>query len=139
MEIAGLVIGSTSLATLFTTCVDCFEYVQLGRHFGKDFQTAVLKLDLIKLRLSRWASAVNDSLITVHSEEEIAKVKEVLGQIIYVFEETEKRAEKFTTSKGASKTQESPSVDADIETIHLKIRELALRRQKRSRFRQKAS
>lgn len=141
METAGLVIGGVSLASLFTTCVDCFEYVQLGRQFGKDYQTATLKLDLIKLRLSRWANAVNTSgySITVQSEDEITKVKEVLGQIVYLFQETEKKSERFRVSKGAVDEKADLSLDEDIEAIHLKMRNLALKRQKRSSFTQKAA
>lgn len=139
METAGLVIGSVSLATLFTTCVDCFEYIHLGRQFGRNYQTAVLKLDLLKLRLSRWADAVSKSGYGVanESEYEITKVKETLGQVIYLFEETEKRSAKFGKT---SLKQDAPVPDnVDFEAIHLKMRSLALKRQKRSSFAKKAS
>lgn len=45
------------LAGLFTACVDRFEYLQLGHQFGKSYQRSLLKLDIAKLRLSRWARA----------------------------------------------------------------------------------
>ncbi|KAK4225940.1 heterokaryon incompatibility protein s [Podospora fimiseda] len=140
METAGLVIGSVSIASLFTTCVDCFEYIQLGRHFGRDYQTAALKLDLLKLRLSRWANAVTESGYgaAVGLEEERAKVEEILGQIVYLFEDAEKRSAKFTKT---SSTQAAPaaSSEADFEALRLKMKTLALKRQKRSSFTQKAS
>ena len=50
-ETAGLVIGAVSLATTLTTCVDCFEYVQLGRNLDKHYQRSLLKLDIAKLKL----------------------------------------------------------------------------------------
>ncbi|KAK4216293.1 heterokaryon incompatibility protein s [Rhypophila decipiens] len=138
MEVAGLVIGGVSLASLFTTCVDCFEYIQLGRQFGRDYQTAVLRLDLLKLRLSRWASAVNDSDygVSVQSDDEIVKVKEVLGQIIELFEATEKSSKKFKASDDGAGMAD---LDKDFESIHLKMKNLALKRQNRSSFAKKVS
>ena len=37
MEPVGFAIGVAGLAGTFTACVDCFEYVQLGRKFGADY------------------------------------------------------------------------------------------------------
>ncbi|KAJ0267863.1 hypothetical protein COL940_013957 [Colletotrichum noveboracense] len=142
MEVAGLAIGGVSLAAMFTTAVDCFEYIQIGRQFGKGFQTAVLKLDVIRLRLSRWARAITDSDygVSVESQDEINKVKEVLGHIIYLFEETEKRSKKFNASKenGDARFTDGDQ-DADVELIHQRMKRLALKRQKRGTFAQKAA
>jgi hypothetical protein len=33
-EVFGTVAGALSVAALFNNCVDCFEYIQLGRHFS---------------------------------------------------------------------------------------------------------
>jgi hypothetical protein len=146
MEVAGLVIGSFSLAGLFTTCVDCFEYLQLGRQLGKDYQRSVLKLDLVKLRLSRWGRSVNDSSssISVQSESEIDKVKETLGQIIYVFEDAERISKRMTPkahggSSSSARADLNADLDADIRAVHDRLKSLALDRQKRSSFTQKAA
>lgn len=141
MEVAGLVIGGVSVAGLFTVCVECFEYVQVGRELGKNYQTALLKLDLLKLRLSRWFTAVRDSAIIAQSEEEIKKAHDILGQIIYLFDETEKRSKKFDKgSRGSGEIGTGPTtdMDADLDAIHQKMRNLALKRQKQSTFTQKA-
>lgn len=45
MEPTSLATGIVALAGLFNNAIDCFEYVQLGRNFGKNFQTSLLKLD----------------------------------------------------------------------------------------------
>jgi hypothetical protein len=37
----------------FNGAIQCFEYVQVARNFDQNFQTATLKLDIPKLRLSR--------------------------------------------------------------------------------------
>ncbi|KAH0366138.1 hypothetical protein KCU65_g5576, partial [Aureobasidium melanogenum] len=55
----GIVSGSVGIATAFSACVECFGYIQVGRHFGKDLQTALLTLGMLRLRLSRWGEAVN--------------------------------------------------------------------------------
>jgi hypothetical protein len=54
----GILSGAVSIAAAFTACVDCFEYVKLGRRFGRDFQTSQLSLTCARLRLSRWGVAV---------------------------------------------------------------------------------
>jgi hypothetical protein len=53
MEPVGLTVGVIALAGLFNNAVDSFEYIQLRRNFGEDFQTSLLKLDNARLRLSR--------------------------------------------------------------------------------------
>jgi hypothetical protein len=50
----GITAGAIGIAAAFTACVDCFGYVQLGRHFGRDFQTDLLALNCARLRLTRW-------------------------------------------------------------------------------------
>jgi hypothetical protein len=55
----GIAAGAVGIAAAFTACVDYFGYVQLGRHFGRDFQTDLLTLTSARLRLTRWGQAVN--------------------------------------------------------------------------------
>jgi hypothetical protein len=52
-ETFGTVAAVLSVAALFNNCVDCFEYVQLGRHFGQDYERCELKVDIAQTRLSR--------------------------------------------------------------------------------------
>ena len=58
MEPLGLGVGIIGLAGVFTACVDCFEYVQFGRQFGNDYGKCLLKLDTVRLRISRWGTTV---------------------------------------------------------------------------------
>ncbi|KAJ4313309.1 hypothetical protein N0V84_009486 [Fusarium piperis] len=58
-EIFGAVSGAISIAALFNDCVDCFEYIQLARHFGEDYGRCQLRLDVAKWRLDRWGAAVD--------------------------------------------------------------------------------
>ena len=45
-ELFGIVAGTLSVAGLFNNAVDCFEYIQLGRNFGTDYQTCRIRLDI---------------------------------------------------------------------------------------------
>ena len=55
----GIAAGAIGIASAFTACVDCFENVQLGRHFGRDFQTSQLALNCARLRLTRWGESAD--------------------------------------------------------------------------------
>lgn len=69
MEAFGVAAGALSVAALFNNCVECFGYIQLGRSFGRDYQTCQLRLDAARLRLLRWGEAAN-----VHHSERFAAV-----------------------------------------------------------------
>jgi hypothetical protein len=47
------------ISTAFTACIDCFEYIQIGRHFGRDSQTDLLSLSCARLRLTPYGESVN--------------------------------------------------------------------------------
>jgi len=111
----GIAAGAIGIAAAFTACVDCFSYVQLGRHFGRDFQTGLLSLDCARLRLTRWGKAVDiyeDPKLgrpdATSAELQIAE--ETLVQILLLFENSQKIAEKYKASQiGASPTSASPT------------------------------
>ncbi|KAL6247773.1 hypothetical protein RBB50_005121 [Rhinocladiella similis] len=145
-EAAGLVIGAVSVAGLFTNCVDCFEYVQMGRNFGKSFQRSLLRLDVVKLRLSRWAEAVNDSSdsyqAAIDTMKRTQKARDILGEIIELFADAERVSEKYKTKVTGDELavyNTDSELEPDILSIHKKMRDLALKRQKRSSFAQKAA
>jgi hypothetical protein len=98
MEVGGLIVGVLGVAGLFNNAVDCCEYVQLGRNFGKTFQTSLPKLDNARLRLSRWGQSVgmsghlNDlqSLNQIlRSAQDVGNAEGILGQILELFAEAE--------------------------------------------------
>ncbi|OCT45308.1 Heterokaryon incompatibility protein s [Cladophialophora carrionii] len=145
-EAAGLVVGAVSLAGLFTNCVDCFEYVQMGRNFGKNYQRCLLKLDVVKLRLSRWAEAVNNSSnshqAAIDTTRKAQQVGEILGEIIELFADAERVSAKYKAkASGDELVVYNPEneLEPDILSVHRKMRALALKRQKRSSFTQKAA
>ena len=58
VEPVGATLGAVSLATalsgIFVSMVECFEYVELGRRFGKDFNKSQARLAALKLQITRW-------------------------------------------------------------------------------------
>ena len=151
MEAVGLAVGIAGLAGVFTACVDCFEYVQLGRQFGKDYGKCLLRLDTARLRLSRWGAAVgldSEPLTeppTSASDEDIILSRSLLEQILETFKDAERISERFKKHMTMQNSQSeellicdtASSVDSDYRRLHLTMRELALERQKGTSIRKK--
>ena len=151
-ETAGLVVGGVALASLFSACVDCFEYVQLGRNFGNSHQKCLLKLDVVRLRLSRWGESVrltgeNDRKaptfsISTASEMDLQAAKSLLGEIVADFQDVEKISQRYLTK---AKCNESTAIagaasipeNTSLEALGSQMRNLAIRRQKQSSIKQK--
>jgi Skp family chaperone for outer membrane proteins len=151
-ETAGLVVGVVALAGLFNTTVECFEFVQLGRTFGKSFHTSQIKMDNARLRLSRWGKSLDlddDVRDTVSlqgrfvSEANVKHAEALLGQIVELFAEAEGISNKYksqTEPQDGSLLVYDPQADLDpaMAKLHEKMRQLAIERQNRSGVRQKA-
>jgi hypothetical protein len=58
VEPVSLTIGVVALASLFSTCVECFEYFSSAKDLKEDFEILLVKLDLEKTRLLIWGNAV---------------------------------------------------------------------------------
>ncbi|KAF2113827.1 prion-inhibition and propagation-domain-containing protein [Lophiotrema nucula] len=89
-ELFGIVAAALSVAGLFNNAIDLFEYVQLGKHFDTDHQTCLLRLDIARLRLSRWGAVVKIEADPRFAEidpkdEEVRVAKRILEQIISLF------------------------------------------------------
>ncbi|KAH8603013.1 small s protein [Bisporella sp. PMI_857] len=143
----GIVVGAISIASLFTACVDCFEYVQFGRHFGRDFETSKLALNCARLRLTRWGESVNiyddpklarqDTTVT-----EIQLAKDTLLQILVLFSDTKSISEKYKLTAKAGEDLSAYSMgDMDPKMVVLdnKMKGFATQRQKKGRFLKLAS
>jgi uncharacterized small protein (DUF1192 family) len=138
----GTIAGAIGIASAFTACVDCFEYVQFGRHFGRDFQTSQLALNCARLRLTRWGESVNiyddpklgrqDATVT-----EIQLAKDALLQIIVLFADTESISKKYKLTAKAGEDLSAYStgdMDPKMAVLDNKMKGLAIRRQKKGRF-----
>ena len=153
MESAGFVIGVAGLTAVFTTCVDCFEYIQLGRHFGQDYGKCLLQLDVAKLRLCRWGSAIGlgpktnlKQKISV-SDKELMLAQSLLAQIMESFMDAERISDRFkkhASMQNADSEQlliyhADSDLGLDHQRLHDTMRELAMKRQKATSFGKKAA
>ena len=139
-EAFGIVAGAVGIAAAFTACVDCFEYVQFGRHFERDYQTNLLTLNCSRIRLTRWGQAVdilNDPKMgrPDATPEQIQTVKNTLYQILVLFADSAKISQQYklsgTTSEDLS-VLSSDNMDSTFVALNNSMRELAIKRQKRS-------
>ena len=150
-EAAGLTVGVVALAGLFNNAVQCFEFIQLGRGFGKSFQTNLLQLDNARLRLSRWGSSLglSDNLQGAQSLEErfgpqpVEQARALLGQILELFGEAESVSDKYKSRAKANDGRlatynAQTELDSATANLHNQIRQLSVERQNRTGLRQKA-
>lgn len=136
-EVFGIVTGVLSVAALFNNCVDTFEYIQLGRHFGQDYERCQLKLDVAKTRLGRWGEAVGvnrDERFTsaTPTDDAVEAALGILGDIEYCFKSAR---EKSTRYAKRADTQELVICDKNdmsplFQRLHNRCAEIARRRQK---------
>lgn len=101
-ETFGIVTGAASIASLLTTCVEVFQYIQIDKASARDHEQSCIQLSFLQLRLTRWGTAAgvyqdrkfNDPAI---SDPDLKLVKDTLSQLLHLFDES-KRMLKITTS-----------------------------------------
>lgn len=126
-EIFGTIASTLSVAALFSNCVDCFRYIQLGRNFGQDFERCQLKLDIAMTRLSRWgqAVAINENPLF----KEVKSGDKMSQQVRAILEEIEQL---FHTIQKSSKRYEITAQPEDLARLEPKnMQPVALRLHKR--------
>ncbi|KAK3937352.1 prion-inhibition and propagation-domain-containing protein [Diplogelasinospora grovesii] len=123
-ETFGVIAGAMSIAALSTSCVECFDYIQIGRRCGEDFQTELLTLRFLKLRLSRWGAAVQvyDDPPPPLATADLELAKDTLGQILALFDETEKVSRKFYPE--AKRDENIVEIEPKFVALHSKITSL---------------
>jgi hypothetical protein len=130
----------TEQSQMFSDAVDRFESVQMGQNFGENFQTSLLKLDVVMLRLTRWGHSVglanfndvNSLSQTKISPEDIPQVENLLSQILDLFADAEKvsnRFQKRTGNSSATVLDPAKELDKVQATLHQKMNDLAKKRQ----------
>ncbi|KAI0858171.1 small s protein [Xylaria cubensis] len=134
--------GAVGIATAFSACIECFNYVQLGRHFGRDFQTCTLLLACAKMRLARWGEAVQidkDPMLNRPDAtfEETQMAKKALLQILMLFADTEKISKKHKSSAKPGvdlSVITTNGLDSAIAALSNRMKEISIKRQKTSSF-----
>jgi hypothetical protein len=118
--------------------VGYFGSIQLGENFGRGFQNSILKLGVVRLRLTRWSQSVGlgklDSMQSLASAEisveDIPKVEQLLSAIMESFDDAEtvsKRFEKRNPNIGALDT--SRILEGDAAKLHQSMDSLVKTRQ----------
>lgn len=137
-EVFGIVTGALSVAALFNNCVDTFEYIQLGRHFGQDFERCQLKLDVAKTRFGRWGEAVGvnrDERFTSaaqQTDDVMEATLGILGDIQSCFKAAEEKSKRYAKRAGAQELAVCDKNDTSplFQRLHNRCAEIARRRQK---------
>ncbi|PLB46614.1 hypothetical protein P170DRAFT_511328 [Aspergillus steynii IBT 23096] len=125
---------------IFTSFLSCFEYVQLGRKFGRDYEDSMLKLELERLRLSRWGEKVDINLadpnyvqiqLSLGSCTDTSRAREVLTLILDLFRDTEKVANRYRVKRIAQLAPTSTSARSESMTLYQKTRDLSIKHRQR--------
>lgn len=138
-EVFGVVAGALSVASLFNNCLDCFEFVQLGRHFGRDYERCQLRLDIARARLGRWGEAVkvNDDprfSISSPTDKSIQLTQSILEEVALLFESARKTSKRYELVTGQQDLVlfEDTDIKPIGRALHDKLRNFARSRQERT-------
>ncbi|EHK23053.1 uncharacterized protein TRIVIDRAFT_28501 [Trichoderma virens Gv29-8] len=145
-EIFGIATGALSVAALFNNCVDTFEYIQLGRHFGEDYQRCQLKLDIAETRLGRWGEAVgvnDDERFASASpiDKAVKDAQRILEDIADCFEAAQKKSRRYAgrADKQELEVYSNSDMNTVFQRLHNRYRDIARRRQKSTSIVKKAA
>ena len=58
MKIAGMAVGVVFLVSMFENAITCVSRVRMAETFVSDLQLSLVRLEVLHLRLARWAKAV---------------------------------------------------------------------------------
>jgi Prion-inhibition and propagation len=155
MEPVSFTVGVAGLVGMFTACVDCFEYIRIGRSLGAHHQTAIVKLDLARLRLTRWGRSVGivqgdqdiDEAVAITQlksklgapEKDFETVTNTLGQLFTLFKMSAETSNRLSSRIESEDETDNSTLNADIAFLHKRMRDLAIQRQKKSTVLQKTS
>jgi hypothetical protein len=148
MEPVSLSVSVVALVSLFDTALDCFKRVKVAKSFGSDYQTYVLRLQNLRLRLSRWreavdlskeSTAVDQPRTSALSESNVRQAEAVVGHIIRLFSDTEELAGKYAGKQSDLVVMdEGADCLSDVGKLCQKMRNICLRRQRESSVATKA-
>ncbi|KAI4221581.1 MAG: hypothetical protein L6R36_006801, partial [Xanthoria steineri] len=94
MEPVSLSIGAVGLMALLKTCVECFEYIDAAKTYGRNLELLTTKFAVEQARLLIWGESVGISSTnpTANNRVETPHVRPVVEQILncirMLFEDT---------------------------------------------------
>ena len=145
-EILGTVASALSVAAFFNNCVDCFEYIQIARNFGRDYRVCQLRLDIARTRLGRWGEAVQINEAPRFSlppgeggekqkDKDVQLARAILEEIVLLLETAAKSSRRYElrAEEGQlARFDEKKDLDGVHRKLHDRLRGLARRRLKGS-------
>jgi Prion-inhibition and propagation len=147
-EPVSLTLAIAGIPAIFTSCVDCFQYIRLGKRFGKDFGVCLAKLEAAQLRLTRWGEPIGllENKLDIkgpYEDADIIKAYNWLSQININFEEAKETSAKYMDKqqkKGKNGDLEILDVDkalesgSSIKNLVTSMKAVTLERQKNLSF-----
>ncbi|KGO68017.1 hypothetical protein PITC_053050 [Penicillium italicum] len=136
MEPISFTTALASIPAIFTSCVDCYHYVQIGRAFERDYGMVLCKLEASELRLTRWGKAMGitgpDSRLSasLYGEHEIITAYNWLKEIQTAFTtafEPPLGFKKRVTPEEFSPLDQNPATNATNEpysSLHKTMRKI---------------
>ncbi|KAJ5436398.1 heterokaryon incompatibility protein s [Penicillium cf. griseofulvum] len=132
---------------LFNDAVQSFEYIQMGSNFGQSFQTSLLKLDVVRLRLTRWGQSVGLANVDDGdvkqlqmmnlAPEDQEQVQDLLAQILELFAEAEAASKRLRRRNPTMKVLDpAEELDGVSASLHQKMKDLSKKRQGKSELEQ---
>ncbi|KAF9063054.1 prion-inhibition and propagation-domain-containing protein [Rhodocollybia butyracea] len=100
MAAFGLVSGAIGIASIFSTCIECFNYIQTRRQFAKDSQTDFLNFSILKLRFSLWGKSVDiyhDPQLgnPIATQLDLDVARDIIFHILLLFDDSEIISKKY--------------------------------------------
>ncbi|KAF7717275.1 Heterokaryon incompatibility protein S [Penicillium ucsense] len=145
MEVFSTTAAALGVAALFSNCVDCFEYIQLGRQFGQNFERCQIKLDVARTRLGRWGQAVgisHDPRFTngVAGDEVTQQIQVVLEEIMLLFQAVQKFSKRYElkTTEADRTCFANKDMCPGIRNVHGRLEKIARERQQQTNLLKKA-
>ncbi|KAI7968095.1 hypothetical protein EIK77_007850 [Talaromyces pinophilus] len=129
----------TQQSRTLNSIVGYFGSIQMGQNYGKSFQDSILKLGVVRLRLTRWSQAVGlkdlenvQSLENVKiSDDDLPMVKELLSRIMESFDDAERTSNRIKKRNPSSLGVLDPTKDLDeaAQSLHQKMDTIVKARQ----------
>ncbi|KGO68022.1 Het-s, C-terminal [Penicillium italicum] len=145
MEIFGATASAIGVAALFSNCVDCFEYIQIGRQLGQSFERCQIKLDVARTRLGRWGQAVgidSDPRFTADTvnDEVSQQVHGLLEEIMLLFQAVQKSSKRYElkTPREDLACFANAEMRPEFRKVHGRLKAIANQRQRQTSVVKKA-
>ncbi|KIM98745.1 hypothetical protein OIDMADRAFT_57090 [Oidiodendron maius Zn] len=130
------------LSLNFNTGVDHFGSIQMGQDLAENFKTSLLKLDVVRLKLTRWGQSVGLANLDEEKSLQQAKlppkdiptVKKLLKRILNIFSNAERMSTEFQEDNedddsSLAVVDPAKALDKVSASLHQNMYDLAKKRQ----------